>query len=273
MQKLIQQGDWALFRDSKGKEWLRNIEQGKTFQNHNGRLPYEDIIGKPYGIIYPLTGPRKGSILVMEPRPAQYTKNTTHSTNIIYEGDAVAMIFTSGAGPGDTVLEIGSGSGSLTYYLSMYITRNNSLGKIVSIDLREEHSRTAQKNLERMKLSEYVEFRVGPVEENLSELQMFDAAFIDIPTPWEVLPQVKKSLKFGKSILIFLPNWYQVEQTIQAAKELKLYILDVFETMKRPMVVKPEKHVMRSAFRGIIYSGIIIHLLVTFKEERIDVDT
>lgn len=260
MQRHIQYGDLAIFRDSNGKEWLRKIEKGKLFQTHQGVLPYDKIVGNSYGIIYQI---QKDSILIMEPRASQFTKNTKHSTNIIYEGDAVAMLSEAGVGPGDQVLEIGSGSGSLTYYLALFCTRN-SLGKVVTIDLREDHSQTAKENLEKMNLANSVSFRVGALDIVLPEKRFFDAAFIDMATPWEVLPHIKDSLKLGKSIMIFLPNFYQVEETIRVALDLNLTLIDVFETFRRDLAVNPEKHVMRPKFRGIMYSGIIIHLLVSF---------
>lgn len=264
MEEHIQENDFVIFRDSQGKEWLRQIVLGKSLHTHNGFIKFDDLIGKNYGSIIPILNEE---LLLMRPKHEQYTRTMKHGTNIIYEADALAMIGTAGVGPGDCVLEIGTGSGGMTYFLAFYCTRNTASGKIVSIDLRGEHSDIARENLEKVHLAEKVEFRVGDITSSdiLHEVDFFDAAFIDMPTPFRLLESVKKSVQYGASIMIFLPNWYQVEQTIEKAEELDLTVLNVFETNRRPMEVKPAKHVMRPVFRALIYSGIIIHLLKTKK--------
>ena len=177
------------------------------------------------------------------------------------------MIGSAGIGPGDTVLEIGTGSGGMTYFLAFYCTRNTSTGKVVSIDLRSEHSEIASGNLQKVRLSDKVEFRVGDIASSdiLPEVDFYQAAFIDMPTPFNLLASVKNAVQYGASIMIFLPNWYQVEKTIEKALELDLTVLNVFETNRRPMEVNPEKHIMRPSFRALVYSGIIIHLMKTKK--------
>ena len=268
---VIRENDYVVFRDSRGKEWLRQLVPGKSLHTHNGFIKFDDIIGKEYGIIISILN---DDLLVMRPKHEQYTRAMKHGTNIIYEADAIAMISSAGVGPGDTVLEIGTGSGGMTYFLAFYCTKNCTSGKVVSIDLRAEHSDIAHDNLERLQLAEKVDFRVGDIVTStvLPEVDYFDGAFIDMPTPYNLLEAVQKAVKYGSSIMVFLPNWYQVEQTIAKASELDLTILNVFETNRRPMEVKPEKHVMRPTFRALVYSGIIIHLMKTKKIELVQQD-
>lgn len=266
MENLIQYGDIALFLGQKGKEWLREINPGKQLDTHQGRVEFDKIVGKPYGSKIPVF---RGHILVMQPRPPQFVRTMTHATNIIYEGDAVAMISAAGVGPGDVALEVGTGSGGLTYYLAYYLTRNTTTGRVVTVDVREDHTTRAKKNLEWVGLDKFVEFRTGDIGSGELTLEdsAFDAAFVDMPNPWEVLAQLKPAVKHGKSILVFLPNWYQVERTVAVAEELGLTVLDVTERFDRPMTVNPAKHIMRPVTRAIIYSGMIIHLLRTKKLE------
>ncbi len=259
---IIKENDFVVFRDSTGKEWLRQISSGKSLHTHKGFINFDDIIGKEYGSIISILNDR---LLLMQPRHEQYTRAMKHGTNIIYDADAIAMISGAGVGPGDTVLEIGTGSGSMTYFLAFYCTRNTTSGSVVTVDLRSEHSAIANENLEKVNLAEKVSFRVGDITttEVLPEVDFFDACFIDMPTPYNLLETVKKAIKNGSSIMVFLPNWYQVEETIAKAQELDLTILNVFETNRRPMEVNPSKHIMRPVFRALVYSGVIIHLMKT----------
>ena len=262
----IQENSYVVFRDSKGKEWLRKIIPGESLHTHKGFINFDDIIGKEYGSIISILN---DDLLLMHPRHEQYTRTMKHGTNIIYDADAIAMISSAGVGPGDSVLEIGTGSGGMTYFLAFYCTKNVSKGKVVTIDLRTEHSAIARENLERVQLADRVDFRVGDITDSnvLPEKEFFDGAFIDMPTPYNLLSPVKKAIKCGASIMVFLPNWYQVEQTIAQAQELELTVINVFETNRRPMDVKPAKHVMRPVFRALVYSGIIIHLIKTQRVE------
>lgn len=262
----IQENDFVVFRDTKGKEWFRKIISGKSLHTHKGFINFDDIIGKEYGSIISI---KNDELLMMYPRHEQYTRAMKHGTNIIYDADAIAMISSAGVGPGDTVLEIGTGSGGMTYFLAFYCTKNTTSGKVVTIDLRQEHSAIAKENLERVQLADQVDFRVGDITTSdiLPEENYFDSVFIDNAVPFTLLDEVKKAVKFGGSIMVFLPNFYQVEQTIAKAEELELTIINVFETNRRPLEVKPSKHVMRPVFRALVYSGIIIHLMKTQKIE------
>ena len=67
----IQENSFVVFRDSSGKEWLRQIIPGKSLHTHKGFISFDDLIGKPYGSIISVLNDQ---ILVMKPRHEQYTK-------------------------------------------------------------------------------------------------------------------------------------------------------------------------------------------------------
>jgi caffeoyl-CoA O-methyltransferase len=78
-------------------------------------------------------------------------------------------------------LEIGTLGGYSTIYLARALPED---GRLVSLELDEDHARVARKNLERAGLGEKVEVRVGDAKESLAAMREtgegpFDLVFID----------------------------------------------------------------------------------------------
>ncbi|MHA2336692.1 MAG: tRNA (adenine-N1)-methyltransferase [Candidatus Hodarchaeales archaeon] len=269
---MIKENDWVLLIDEKGKEWLRKITVKGFLDTHKGNLPFSDVIGKEYGSEIPYTK-GVGKLLLLEPSLEQIQAHMPHATNIIYDMDASLICFKANIRRGDRVLEIGTGSGGLTLFLATFLFENpesvnskNGNFPIITLDNRSSHQKTAENNLKNFNLDHLVDFRTGDFEENnpLEDIpeNYFDAVFFDITTPWKIINQIVKYVKYGKSIVIFVPNWAQIEKTVfEAEKNDNYRVMDVFEVFKRPMIVDAIKHVTRPLTRAIIYSGVIIHLI------------
>lgn len=267
---MIKENDWVLFKDQKGKEWLRKITITGSLDTHKGNLLFSDVIEKEYGseIVY---SKGNGKLLVLEPNLEQIQLHMPHATNIIYSMDASLLCFKANIKRGNKVLEIGTGSGGLTLFLATFLYEDPAFFEkidcpIISVDARTDHQKTAITNLKNFKLDHLVDFRIGdfdqtnPIEE--ISAHYFDAVFVDISTPWTVLEQVSNYLKYGKSVVIFVPNWAQIEKTVfEAEKSEKYTVVDVFEIFRRPMIVDAIRHITRPLTRSIVYSGVIIHLI------------
>ncbi len=60
-----------------------------------------------------------------------------------------------------------------------------------------------------------------------------DAIFLDIPDPWEVLPQVHEKLKPNGTFLAFLPSCEQVNKTVLKAREVGFGLIEIHEILDR----------------------------------------
>ncbi|MFW9929473.1 MAG: hypothetical protein ACFFD1_08790 [Candidatus Thorarchaeota archaeon] len=114
---MIKIGDWVLFRDEKGKEWLREITINGVLETHKGQIPFSEVLGKEYGS-YVTYSTGLGNLFLLEPQLKHIQLYMTHKTNIIYDIDASIMCFNANIRRGSRVLEIGTGSGGLTLYLA-----------------------------------------------------------------------------------------------------------------------------------------------------------
>ena len=265
------ENDYVIFIDGKGNEWLRQVSAKDHLDTHQGRLEFTDVIGKEYGSIIRFTK-GSGKVLVLEPHLDRVLLNMPHATNIIYEDNAAILAFRANVRQGDRILEIGSGSGGLTLYLATLLyrtkaecqTEHSPPPPIVSIYTKSDHQNVAKKNLLTFGLAHLVDFRCGDLvlEPVLHPDERFDAVVIDIPQPWTVLARIRPYIKNGKPILIFVPNWAQIELTVaEAEKNRSYHVLEVFELFRRPIVVDAIKHITRPMTRAVVYSGVIINLI------------
>lgn len=253
----MKEGDFVLMVDPKklNAEWLIQLERGKSFSCHLGTVSHDDLIEHAeFGMRWQLP---RGVVWLLRPRPVDFIRHFRHATNVIHEADAAMLLATLGIRAGMTVGEAGTGSGAFTAYLAQLVTPN---GHVHSFDYKEEHLSIARKNLEKSGLITAVTLRQLDVCTDTIPLQDLDAFFLDLPTPWLAIPHVEPTLKFSGRLACFVPNWGQVERTVQAIEESRyLQLEEVHEVLKRPFIVNPSKNVMRPTTRMISFSGIAIH--------------
>ena len=95
-----------------------------------------------------------------------------------------------------------------------------------------------------------------------------DAFFLDFSTPWEAIPSVSRMLKRGGTLVCFVPNWGQVEQTVATIQKANDLILgEIFEINRRDFKVVPKNNILRPKFRSIVYSGILVQAIKTANQE------
>ena len=132
----------VVYRD---KKYLKKLEPGKSFHGKGGILPFESVIGCPWGT-------RFGEYEVFRPAIEDIMMyGVRRETQIVFPKDAFFISVKLDIRAGSRVLEIGTGSGALTLLLSRAVGPE---GQVVSIEKEERHYKNAQKNL-----AKYLEFR------------------------------------------------------------------------------------------------------------------
>lgn len=210
------EGEPALLIDSKGRHFLLKLEAGRTFQYHQGSVPHDDLIGAEDGSwVGSSTG---GKLLLLRPRLADYILKMKRAAQVVYPKDLGPILVYADIGPGMTVLEAGSGSGALTLGLSRAV---GSQGRVVSVELREDHAKHARKAIARWygELPGNVELIIGDVAEHVEAVEP-ERIVLDVPEPWHVVEAASKHQPPGGVLCAYLPTVPQVQTTVEKATEL-----------------------------------------------------
>src|SRR5688572_875599 len=115
MSRPFSAGDRALLIDPRGRRYLVTLATGKQFHSHMGPMEHDDLIGRPEGSTVAI-GNRK--LLAFRPTLADYTLKMRRGAQVVYPKDIGLILVYADISPGVTVVEAGTGSGSLTLALS-----------------------------------------------------------------------------------------------------------------------------------------------------------
>ena len=225
----IMEGKYVLLYLSRRKTYLVKVEKDKTFHTHKGFVKFDDMIGKEYGCR--ILSNLGTEFSALEPLLRDYIFKSMRKTQITYPKDTALIVMFSGIGPGSRVVEAGTGTGALTTALAHYVKPE---GRIYSYDVREEFLRTAEKNLQRAGLTDFVELKNKDVTIGIDESNM-DAVILDLATPWLVVPHAPSALKSSGTLVSFSPTIDQVVKTVEALKENSFVDIETIECLMRRM--------------------------------------
>lgn len=233
------------------KRFLISLQENHQLHTNKGFIEHNQIINKPPGV--KLKTSQGFPAWAFRPSIRDFIMKTARKTNIIYPKEASFIIFYTGIKSGFKVLEVGSGSGSLTVALSYFVSPE---GKVISYEKRSEFVKLARKNLERANLSNYSEIREEDFSKAKPENNFFDVAVADIPTPWEVLPKIKKCLINGGFFVSFIPTAGQLEKTYLELEKKDFAQIEAFEILHREW--KVEKNATRPEFEMVGHTGFLV---------------
>jgi len=247
----VKEGDRVLLIDEKGKKFLVRVEKGKTLSTHYGIIELEKLIGADFGD-FTYTHNKRGKFYIVEPVIPDLMMKVKRETQIIYPKDAAIIIMWLGIKEGSRVIEIGTGSGSMTIALANAVGEN---GKVYSYDRNEKFQKNAIKNVENAGLIDRVEFKIRQAHEGFDEKEV-DAVFIDLPSPWEALDPAVVALKGGGRLGVLSPTCNQIETMSVKMKERGFIDITSFEILLRHML--PRKGMTRPLERMVSHTGYLL---------------
>ena len=232
---VISEGDLVLLYVDERRTKLFKAVRGERVSTDKGFIETDEVIGLPWGAQITLSTGFKAYLL----RPLIHDlvmKTFKRVTQVIYPKDLSLIIFLSGIGPGSRVIELGVGTGFLTATLAHYV---GDEGIVYGYELREEFAEAALRNLRRIGLSDRVRIKVKDAKEGIDEKDL-DAAFLDIPDPWEVFNNVCRALRPSAPVLVFVPTINQVIKVIAKAVRNTYPQLSIYEVLLRDYRPSPE---------------------------------
>ncbi len=243
-------GDLAQLVGLRHKHFIITLQEGAKFETHRGVLQHDDLIGTPWGTqVFSHMG---APFFLLQPSLADLLNDLPRSTQILYPKDIGFILVTLGIGPGRKVLEAGTGSGSMTIAMAYMV---GAEGRVVSYEVRPDMQNLARKNLERVGLAARVDFKLRDIAEGLDETDA-DAFFLDLPNPYDYIPQVRAALKPGGYFCSLLPTVNQVEQLLVALRRERFAFIDVCEILVRYYKAEPTR--LRPTDRMVAHTGFLI---------------
>ncbi|KOC67652.1 tRNA (adenine(58)-N(1))-methyltransferase catalytic subunit TRMT61A [Habropoda laboriosa] len=206
------------------------------FQTIYGALKVFSLVGQKYGTKIQLS---RGWGYVLQPTPELWTLTVPHRTQIIYSPDISLIIYLMDLSPGSTVIETGTGSGSLSHTLIRAIRPH---GHLYTFDFHEQRVNIAQIEFERHGLSKFVTLNHKDVcMEGFGEQleNKIDAIFLDLPHPWLAIDHALCTLKkSGGKLCSFSPCIEQVQRTCTKLVSKGFTELNTYECLQREVNVQ-----------------------------------
>jgi len=241
----IKAGDSVLFFYDHSKKWLMKVSKKEQFHSHIGVIKHSDAIGKQFGSR--LVTNKDKYVYLLPPNIHDYIMKMQHGTQIVYPKDLGYIAARTGLQSGQKVVEIGTGSGSLTTFLASIV---NPKGHVYTFDVEPKFMEIAKKNIEKAGMSKFVTMKKLDIKTSKrNPVTNADLAIIDLGDPWTVIPQVRKMLKGGGTVMAICPTMNQLEKL--AAAFIKNEFSDIESTEHILRHIDAREGKTRHSFRGV----------------------
>jgi tRNA (adenine57-N1/adenine58-N1)-methyltransferase len=247
---IARDGDLAQLVGLRHKHFIVPLKTGAKFETHRGILMHDDLIGKPWGTqVFSHIG---SPFFLLQPSLGDLLIDLPRTTQILYPKDIGFIFVTMGIGPGQTVMEAGTGSGSMTTALAYAV---GSEGRVISYEVKPDVQNLARKNLTRFGLDSRVDFKLRDIQEGFAETDA-DSFFLDVPNPYDYMSQVRNVLKAGGFLCCLIPTMNQVEKTLIALRQENFAFIEVCEILLRFYQAEPNR--LRPTDRMVAHTGFLI---------------
>lgn len=243
-------GDLAQLVGLRHKHFILTLQAGAKFETHRGILQHDDLIGKPWGtqVFSHINAP----FFLLQPSLADLLNELPRTTQILYPKDIGFILVTMGVGPGQKVMEAGTGSGSMTTALAYAV---GSEGRVVTYEIKPDAQNLAIKNLDRFGLASRVDFKLRDIQQGFDETDA-NSFFLDVPNPYDYIAQIRAALKPGGFFCSLSPTFNQIEKTLYALRQHNFAFLEVCEILLR--YFKPEPSRIRPTDRMVAHTGFLV---------------
>ncbi len=241
----IKQNSPVLFYFNHSKKWLMKISKKESLHTHIGVIKHSDAIGKEYGSR--VNTNKDKYVYLLKPTMYDYVMKIQHGTQIVYPKDLGYIVARAGIGSGQKILEIGTGSGSLTSFIANIVKPR---GHVYTFDVNENFMKIAEKNIKKAGVSKYVtQHNLDLKTRKKMPLEDIDVALIDLGDPWTVIPQVRRMLKGSGAVFAICPTMNQLEKLTMTLVENEFTDIESTEHILRTIEAREGK--TRHSFQGI----------------------
>lgn len=247
---VAQENDLVLLISPRGKRFIIRLQAGMKQHTHMGIIEHDALIGQPLGRV--VKSHLGAPFVALDPSTHDLIMSVRRNTQIVYPKEAGYILLKMNLYSGQRVIEAGSGSGALTLAMARAVAPH---GRVYSYESRPEMQRNAMRNLQRVGLSDYVEFKTRDIADGFDETGV-DALFLDVRTPWDYLQQAHRALKGGGFFGALVPTTNQVSDIVAGLEANHFGDIEVEELLLRAYKPVPER--LRPADTMVGHTGYLI---------------
>ena len=256
----IKQNSYVLCYFNNSKKWLVKISKEKELHTHIGVIRHSDAIGKEFGSR--LITNKDKYVYLLEPTIHDFIMKIQHGTQIVYPKDLGYIAARAGLESGQKVVEIGTGSGSLTSFAAGIVKPR---GHVYTFDVDSDFMKIAKKNIEKTGLDKYVTMKKMDLKTaKKTPVTEADLVLIDLGDPWTVLPQARKMLKGSGGVFAICPTMNQLEKFTASLIENEFTDIECTEHIIRTIEAREGK--TRHSFQGIGHTTYLAYARKAFFE-------
>ncbi|KAL7423500.1 tRNA (adenine-N(1)-)-methyltransferase catalytic subunit trm61 [Cryptotrichosporon argae] len=209
----IQAGDLVILFMGRDAMAAITVTPGAVFHNKYGKYKHDDMIGVKFGSKMHSPPPQSGYLHLLRPTPELWTLSLPHRTQILYLPDIAYILMRLNVRVGGTVVEAGTGSGSMTHSLARAV---GPRGIVHSFEYHLQRYETARKEFEDHGLQNVALRHRNVCKDGFEGAENVEAVFLDLPAPWEAIPHAAKTLRtdMNTRICCFSPCLEQVLKTV-----------------------------------------------------------
>ena len=241
----IKQNCYVLFFYNHTKKWLQKISKNETLHTHIGVLHHSDAIGKEYGSR--ITTNKDKYVYLLEPTTFDFISKIQHGTQIVYPKDLGYIVARTGIQSGQKIVEIGTGSASLTTFVASIVKPR---GHVYTFDVDSKFMKIAEKNIKKIGMEKYITMKKQDLKTAKKvPVKDVDIVIIDLGDPWTVVPQARKMLKGSGGIVSICPTMNQLEKLVSTLVQNEFTDIECAENILRTIDAREGK--TRHSFQGI----------------------
>ena len=246
---MLKEGDMVLLYHEKNN-YMIPFRDKQSFHTNKGSVKLESPMEYGDKVLSNIGE----TFYLLRPSLTDWMMKVRRATTIIYPKEAGTILLELGIQNGSRVVEIGTGSGSLTTLMSRIVGEK---GHIFSFERKEENLEKARKNVEKLGNTSNVTFELkDPAEEGGFGVTDIDAIFLDVPMPWTLVTAAHDALKSGAHLGSLSPNIEQVQRTVETLEANGFVRIRVQENLVRNIRVK--KKLTRPYDRMIGHTGYLV---------------
>ncbi len=200
--------------DPRGKMHTITLQPGGEFHTHRGRLPHDDLIGRPEGSV--VSSSNGTAYLALRPILDDFVLAMPRGAQVIYPKDAARIVGLANLGPGARVAEAGVGSGALTCSLLRAVGDD---GQVFSYERRADFAEIAAGNVEKWFGARPASWTltIGDLAESLDQRDL-DAVVLDMLAPWECVETVGAALAPGGILVGYVATTTQMSRLVETLR-------------------------------------------------------